>query len=154
MLDKDVRGLTGENIAEHPAAHARQDADEYQKERTALRIEKKRVPDPHDGKYAQTNRVHDQQADIEQTLFVHQRAADIGNEKKHRGADCHQRTGRVAEGKRGRDAQNEVAEDPAADGCDHTQHDDAEQIHMLFHGDQRTRSGKGDGADQLENFYK
>jgi hypothetical protein len=51
---------------------------------------------------------------------------------------------------RWRVAEDEVAEDPAAERCDHRQDRDPDDVEVAADGHQRTRDSEGEQADEVE----
>ena len=149
VLDQNERQIARQHVADHAAANACQDADEDQKEGAALRIERQRVPDAHHREDAQTDGVHDQKHRIEQLLIMHQVMPQPRNKQQNGRCGGDDDAQRIAEGERRRDTENQISQNAAADGGDDAEHDHAEQVHALFHCDQRTGRGKGNRADQL-----
>ena len=154
MLDEDIGRVPGQHIAHDTAADAGQQADEHKKIGAAVRREVHGIPDTHDGEHAETDRVHEQQGNVKQTVVVHEAVADPRDAQQERHADGHKRARRVAEGEGRRDAENDVAQDAAADGGDDAEHDDTEQVHMPAHGGQRAGGCKGHRADEFEKKYE
>ena len=107
--------------------------------------------DAHHGEDAESRRVHQEQAQVEQRLIPHQDPPHLGEEHHQRGQHRHRGVDGVLKGGGRRVAQDQVPDDAAAHGGGQPQDADAEDVHVFPQPRHGAGGGKGHGADELQD---
>ena len=154
MPHEDIRPLAGEDVAQHAAAHAGDEADEDQQEQRIILRLLVRALHAHDRKDAEADRVHHEQQPVKDRLVPADTRAHMRQKHQNGDGGRRERIDGVLKCDRRRDAEDEVTDDAAAHGRADPKHDDAEQVHLLLDADDGAGHGEGDGSDQLEHKDK
>ena len=158
VLYEYVRLLPGENIAQHSAADAGYDPDEYYQKRAAPGRDAVSGLYSDDREHSEPERVENEQNEVVDMLITREQSADCRQKSYYRRDRRDYRIYRVTECAGRRYAENEIARDSAADSRHDAQNHDAENIHVFLQPRHRARNGKRNSADNFksknENVHK
>lgn len=158
VLYEYVRLLPGENIAQHSAADAGYDPDEYYQKRAAPGRDAVSGLYSDDREHSEPERVENEQNEVVDMLITREQSADCRQKSYYRRDRRDYRIYRVAECAGRRYAENEIARDSAADSRNNAQNHDAENIHVFLQPCHRAGNRERNGADDFkrknENVHK
>lgn len=150
VLAQDVGHIPGEDIAQHAAARAGQQADKHQQQRVGAPGERGGGVHARDCEDAEPGRVHDEHERVEHTLAAADDPAHEREKQHDRHTERDEQIDRVLKCARRRQPHDEIAQNAAADGRRDAQQPHAENVHMLFDAEHRAADGERDRPGQLE----
>ena len=149
MLDEDIGTVLGEDITEDAAANTCDHAHENKEEEVDLTHFLIGNVNAYHGENAKTQGVHDADGQVIRRLVAEKKLSHSRHEGDEGGNDGDHGVQRIGKGGGRGDAQHKVTDDAAPHSGHKTENGNAENVHVPLDACQRSRPGKGNGADDL-----